>query len=195
LEKDYRVVGLDLSVEMLKIAKEKLMPYVIAKQANFVEGDAASYEFDERFGLVVSTYDALNHLPDMESLVGCFQSTYKVLEDSGYFIFDLNTSLGLKFWNSMRINPGEDVFLFNRGIFDEHIHKAWTKITGFVQTDDGHYERFDETVYNTPFELDAVKSSLINSGFHSVYFVLGSDLKTPIDDPEAVGKVFVISKK
>jgi SAM-dependent methyltransferase len=195
LEKDYRVVGLDLSDEMLKPAREKLMPYVVAEKAAFIQGDAACFELDEVFGLAVSTYDALNHLPDLESLAGCFRSTFNVLEDGGYFIFDLNTTLGLKNWNSMSVNPGEEIFLFNRGIFDEQTVKAWTKITGFVRNDDGFYERFEETVYNTPFELDAVKSMLLQTGFHSVYFTLGSELNTPIEEPEGVGKVFIIAKK
>jgi SAM-dependent methyltransferase len=195
LEKDYRVVGLDLSDEMLKLAKAKLMPYVVAKKAAFIQADATCFELEESFGLVVSTYDALNHLPDMESLVGCFRSTFNVLEECGYFIFDLNTSLGLKNWNSMSVNPGEDVFLFNRGIYDDQTVKAWTKITGFVRNDDGFYERFDETVYNTAFELSAVESNLLLTGFRTVYFALGSELNTPIEDPERVGKVFIIALK
>ncbi len=195
LEKDYRVVGLDLSEAMVAITQEKLMPYVIARQANFVQGNAACFSFDENFGLVVSTYDALNHLPDMKSMEGCFRSTFDVLVGGGYFIFDLNTALGLRNWNSLNINPEEEVFLFNRGIFDDQIGKAWTKITGFVRNDDGLYERFDETVYNTPFKLRAVNEGLMKVGFRSVYFALGSDLTTPIDNPEDVGKVFIISKK
>ena len=51
------------------------------------------------------------------------------------------------------IRPGDEVYLINRGMYDEHTVKAWTKITGFVRDDDGRYERFDETVYNTVFEM------------------------------------------
>ena len=195
LEHDYRVVGLDLSEDMLTYAREKVLHYIIAGQAKFVLGDAADFELDETFGLIVSTYDAVNHLPDLESLKGCFQSTFNVLEKNGHFIFDLNTTYGLKNWNNLSINPGDDVFLFNRGIFDENTVKAWTKITGFVRNDDGLYERFDETVYNTAFELKAIKECLLMVGFVSVFFAQGSDLAVPIDDPEKIGKVFVIAKK
>ena len=195
LKNKYRVVGLDLSEDMLIYAREKVLDYMIAGQAKFVLGDAANFEMDEKFGLIVSIYDALNHLPDPERLKGCFLSTFNVLENNGYFIFDLNTSYGLKNWNTLSVNTGEDVFLFNRGIFDEYTVKAWTKITGFVRNEDGLYERFDETVYNTAFEMKAVKECLLLVGFESVYFAQGSDLGTPIDDPEEIGKVFVIAKK
>jgi SAM-dependent methyltransferase len=195
LDHDYRVIGLDLSEDMLAYAREKTLTYIIAGKAKFLPWNAANFELNEMFGLVVSTYDALNHLPDLDSLTGCFRSTIKVLEDGGYFIFDLNTAFGLKKWNSLSVTPGEDVFLLNRGLFDEKTVVAWTKITGFVQNEDGLYERFDETVYNTVFELSAVKESLLGVGFESVYFAQGTDLSSPVHEPEKAVKVFVIAKK
>jgi len=180
---------------MLEVARDKMMPFVIARQLYLIQSDAADFKINDKFGLVVSTYDALNHLPDMESLEGCCRSVFNVLEDRGYFIFDLNTARGLKNWNSLSINPGEEVFLMNRGIYDDQMGKAWTKITGFVHNEDGLYERFDQTVYNTPFELRTVESYLLKIGFRSVYFTLGTDLFTPIENPEEVGKVFIVSQK
>jgi SAM-dependent methyltransferase len=195
LDKGYQVIGLDLSEPMLEVAREKLLPYVAAKQAKFILGDAANFSLNEQFGLVVSTYDALNHLPDMSALRGCFSSTYAVLEEAGYFIFDLNTRLGLQYWNSLRVTPGGEVFLFVRGIYDEKTVRAWTKVTGFIRGEDERYERFDETVYNTPFDLEAVKSSLMDIGFRSVHFAIATDLGSPLDNPEEVSKVFIVSQK
>lgn len=195
LDHDYRVVGLDLSAGMLKYARENLLPYVVAGRVRLVQGDASYFKIVENFGLVVSTFDALNHLPDMAALKGCFQSTLDVLEDDGYFIFDLNTAEGLKNWNGVNINPGERFFLLNRSIYDEYTVKAWTKITGFVRNESGLYERFDETVYNTVFEMDAVRDLLIDVGFHSAYYAMGSALEVPIDDPEKESKVFIVAQK
>lgn len=191
----YHVVGLDLSEGMLQVARQNLLSYVVAQQAQFILGNAADFKLDDVFGLVVSTYDSLNHLPDLDALLGCFQSTYKVLLAGGYFIFDLNTALGLKNWNSMNVDPGEDVFLLNRGIFDVEIGKAWTRITGFVRTPDGLYQRFEQTVYNTVFEMQQVMDCLLQVGFRNGYFANGTALDTPVDNPEALGKVFFIAQK
>jgi SAM-dependent methyltransferase len=180
---------------MLKYARENALPYMAAGQARFLQGDASLYTLDETFGLVVSTFNALNHLPDMASLEGCFQSTLNVLRTGGWFIFDLNTRAGLLNWNRISIDPAEDVFLVNRGIFDGQMGKAWTKITGFVQKKGGAYIRFEETVYNTVFEMEAVKSLLEKLGFQGVYFAKGSDLNTAIIDPESEAKVFFVSHK
>jgi hypothetical protein len=144
---------------------------------------------------VVSTYDALNHLPDLDALRGCARSTYKVMLEGGFFIFDLNTRKGLANWNQIKVDPGDEIFLLNRGIFDDQIDKAWTKVTGFVRVEERLYARFDETVYNTVFELQAVKDVLQDTGFDQVYFAQGTDLAAPILEPEGEAKVFCVAVK
>lgn len=195
LEHGYRVVGLDLSEGMLRVARESLLSYMVAQQASFVQGDAADFSFQEKFGLAVSTFDALNHLPDMDALRGCFRSTWRVLRASGYFIFDLNTRQGLMNWNSISVDPGDEIFTLNRGVFDPDMEKAWTRITGFVRTPEGLYQRFEQTVYNTVFDLAQVKEELEREGFKNCYFALGTALDTPIDAPEEIGKVFIVAQK
>ena len=195
LERDFRVVGLDLSDHMVTHARENNLEYVVAKQADFVQGDAANFKLDEKFGLVVSTYDALNHLPDETALQSCFRCVFDVLVEEGFFIFDLNTRAGLRNWNGITVRPGDEIYLINRGMYDDSTIKAWTKITGFVLDDTGFYERFEETVYNTVFEMAAVHEWLLESGFREAYFALVDDLSSPIENPEAQKRVFFVVKK
>jgi SAM-dependent methyltransferase len=195
LEKGYRVVGLDLSEEMLKYARENALPYITAKQAEFVQGDAADFKLSGKFGLVVSTFDALNHLPDEDALQTCFRSTFDVLVDGGIFIFDLNTRKGLTNWNGVVVQPGEEIFYVNRSIYDDLTIRAWAKITGFVRNEAGLYERFDETVYNTVFELGGVQTMLARAGFKKVHFAGVEALGTPIENPDQEPRIFIIAEK
>lgn len=195
LEYGYRVVGVDLSPGMLEYARQNNAAHIIAGQARFVEGDAANFSLSEQFGLVISTFDALNHLPDAPALRSCFASVYRVLLPGGVFVFDLNTRRGLQRWNSVNIEDTEDVLLVNRGIFDPGSDKAYTRISGFVRLENGQYERFEEVVYNTLFDLKGVKSWLVESGFHDVYFARGKELAQPVDDPEALERAFIIGRK
>jgi SAM-dependent methyltransferase len=195
LDRDFRVVGLDLSEHMIAIARQNNLEYVIAEQANFIQGDAADFKLEEKFGLTVSTYDALNHLPDEKALVGCFRCVFNILLEGGYFIFDLNTRAGLQQWNGVMIRPGDEIYLINRGMYDEYTIKAWTKITGFVRNENGLYERFDETVFNTIFEMDAVRKWLLETGFQAVHFAVDGELNQPIENPEIQKRVFFIAKK
>jgi len=195
LERDFRVVGVDLSEYMIAYARQNNLEYVIAEQADFLQGDAANFRLDEKFGLVVSTYDALNHLPSDEALRSCFQCVFDVLQDDGYFIFDLNTHAGLRHWNGVMVRPGDEIYLINRGMYDEHTIKAWTKITGFVQDESGLFERFDETIYNTVFVMSEVRDWLLETGFKQVLFTAGGALNKPIENPEEQKRVFIIARK
>ena len=194
LEKGYHVVGLDLSESMLDYARENTHQYIESGQAKFAQGDASNFKLEERFGLVVATFDALNHLENEQALKSCFECVYRVSQ--GFFIFDLNTRNGLNRWNSITVDENsEDALIITRGIYDGMSDKAWTRINGFIQRPDGYYERFEETAFNSVFEMARVKSALLGVGWKNVYFAKIQDLKTPISEPEQEGRVFIIASK
>ncbi|GAA6750755.1 class I SAM-dependent methyltransferase [Thermus antranikianii] len=194
LEKGYRVIGLDLSDQMLYYARERARPYIESGKAVFIQGDAGNFAIDERFGLVVSTYDSLNHLENELALRKCFQCVYAVSD--GYFIFDLNTRRGLRRWNSVQVDDSDDeMLIISRGIYDGQSDRAWMRISGFVRMPNGLYERFEETVFNTVFELEKVREALLDIGWKNVYFARIQDLKAPLDEPEQEGRVFIVASK
>ncbi len=142
---------------------------------------------------MVSTFDALNHLENEQRLRRCFQCVCPLSE--GLFIFDLNTRVGLNRWNSIQVEENEDVTIITRGIYDGQGDRAWTRISGFLRTGEGLYERFEETAYNTAFELEGVKNTLLEIGWRKVHFSKLPDLKTPITEPEKEERVFMVASK
>jgi SAM-dependent methyltransferase len=193
LENGYQVVGLDLSAPMLRYAQENAGAYVQAGQARFVQGDASDFSFDERFGLVVSTFDSLNHLEDERALARCFRCVLAVCE--GFFIFDLNTRAGLRRWNHVQVDDGEEILIVNRGIYDGQGDRAWVKITGFERTADGLYERFEQTAFNTAFDMARVQSMLLEAGWREAYCARAEDLQSPVTAPEEEARVFFVASK
>jgi len=145
--------------------------------------------------LVVSTYDSLNHLEDELALRQCFQCVFAVLEKDGYFVFDLNTRLGLVRWNNITVDEGDETVVVTRGIYDGESDKAWTRITGFIRTRDNLYERFEETAFNTVFDVPRVRNALLDIGWREVHFARIQDLRTPIEKPEEEGRVFFVAQK
>lgn len=196
LDSGYHVTGLDLSDAMLDYARQNAAPYLVTGQARFVQGDAANFEFDEPFGLVLSTFDALNHLPDLYALKGCFLSVYAALAAGGTFIFDLNTPRGLKRWTGISVEDQPEMMLVTHALFDETSGKAFMRISGFVQTEDEQlYEHFEETAYEVAFDLAQVKQTLLDTGFTSVRFARLQDLSAPLADPDEENRVFIIAVK
>ena len=195
LDKGYSVTGIDLSSGMLEIARENSSAYLSSGQVSWLLADAANFTLAERFGLVISTFDALNHLSSMSALEKCFGCVFEVLEPDGWFIFDLNTRAGFQRWNSISIEDTEEMMVINRGIFDETRDLVITRISGFVKTYERLYERFEEVVYEAVFELQAVRLALLETGWRSVYFARLASLNEPVADPEAETRIFILARK
>jgi hypothetical protein len=59
----------------------------------------------------------------------------------------------------------------------------------------GLFERFDETVFNSVFEMEGVKNALLDVGWKEVYCAQIQNLKNPISYPEKEGRVFIVASK
>jgi SAM-dependent methyltransferase len=195
LEEGYRVTGIDLSEHMLLYARENASAYVENGQARFIQADATDFSVDDQFGLVVSTFDALNHLDGQAALEECFRSVFAALVPGGLFIFDLNTRAGLLRWNTIRVDDSEEAMIVTRGIYDGQGDRAYTKVSGFIHTANGLYERFDETVFNYVFDLAWVRETLLRAGWQAAYCARIDDLTTPVSDPEQEDRVFFVANK
>ena len=195
LQNGYNVTGIDLSEDMLYYAKENNKKFIKKSKAEFIQDDAANFSLKKKFGLVISTYDSLNHLEDEKSLKICFDSVYKVLAEDGYFIFDLNTYLGLQTWRQTSFIKDTEMMIKIEGTFNEVEKKGYTNISGFVRKKDGSNERFAEVIFNKCFEINTVKKLLNKGKFKEIYFAKADDLLKLIENPEKENRVFIIAKK
>ena len=192
----YNVTGIDLSEDMLHYARENNKKYIEKSQAEFIQGNAADFSLKRKYGLVVSTYDSLNHLEDEKSLKKCFQSVYKALAKDGYFVFDLNTRTGLKKnWRKISFIDDEEMVIKIQGSFNLKEDKGSTSISGFIRKKDGSYEKFSEIIFNKCYELDKVKKLLNKENFKDIYFATIDNLSKIIEKPEEENRVFIIAKK
>jgi hypothetical protein len=161
-----------------------------------MQADAADFRLEAPVGLVVSTYDALNHLESFNHLKACFACVYAALLPGGMFIFDLNTRLGLiSNWNSIRVIDTPELLLVNRGIYDGEGPKGYTHISGCRRLEDGRYERFEEVVYNTVFEIAEVQDALLEAGFAAQHAARWNNFSAPVTDLESEARLFFITRK
>jgi SAM-dependent methyltransferase len=100
LHPGWRLCGVDVSPGMLAVAGGKPgHESVLWTRARL----PAPLPFTERFDVVGSFYDTLNHLPDQEALAATFRAVATVLRPGGLFVFDLNNAFGFETWWRYRV--------------------------------------------------------------------------------------------
>ena len=85
LQPHYDVTGVDLSKEMLAVARKKL------SGARLVQSDMRTLDLGEQFDVVLCVYDSINHLTQFRDWEVVFRRARDHLNDGGVFLFDINT--------------------------------------------------------------------------------------------------------
>lgn len=84
----FKVVGLDLSPHMLKIARSKLTPE-LRNRVRFVRGNMARFSLGQKFRLVLIPFRAFQHLKTPGEQRRCLECVRRHLSKGGRFIVDL----------------------------------------------------------------------------------------------------------
>jgi len=81
-ENDYEYYGLDLSEEMIAIAKKSL------PESKFIKGDMRTFELKNFVDSVIITGRTISYLLENEDIISTFKSIYKNLKSGGILSFD-----------------------------------------------------------------------------------------------------------
>ncbi len=159
----FDVVGLDASADMLRIAREKLPPVL------FVQATFTDFCLDEPFDLVVSMFDSLNNLLEPALFLTAATRVYEHLRPGGFFMFDVNTTLGLKnLWEAGRAEgwAGEVYYRWEH-LFDEITGLA--KVEAYCESEAGGFTgRFTEVHFERPYDPPELFTLLTRAGFKEV---------------------------
>lgn len=160
--------GCDLSSEQVKVCKEKGLD-VACVDISLV---------NDKFDCATAIFDVLNYM-DKQILEKFVNDTYNLLEEGGYFIFDINTLYGFEevAQGSLNINL-EDKFIAIDAFFGDK--KLITNIVLFSKKEDGDYKKEEDFITQYYHEKNAIKKLLTKSGFdikQIINFHLHSDDK------------------
>jgi ubiquinone/menaquinone biosynthesis C-methylase UbiE len=165
VQRGFDVTGVDLSPDMLEVARAKL-PGVPLFAQGFTE-----LALPDRFDLISCVFDSLNNLTDPSDLELAFSRALAHLQLGAWFVFDMNTPLGVQeLWDDDRFE-GEVI------VEGDSIRFQWThrydpeSELGFVTARFGrkleHLEEHAERGY-WPSDLEPM---LKRAGFKRIVFL------------------------
>jgi len=157
LQHDYAVTGLDLSPEMLKVAREKVPTVPL------IEADMTAFDLGERFDVVLCVYDSINHLLDFAQWEALFDRAHEHLREGGILIFDINTQRRLaalcEYPAAVQWFGDGHLLLLEVKPSDTEAVVVWD-IRVFEHQGDERYRLHAENIKETSFPRDRIEQSL-----------------------------------
>ena len=156
------LLGVDNSLEMLKVAKEK-DPALALVQAN-----AMKLPFLNHFNLALSMFDSLNYILEPERLIEAFSSIKDSLKPGGHFLFDLNTPYGLKCVSGRDVREeNKNLMSVWRNSYNKKDRILTLHLTLFVKKD-SNWHRIDEIHKEKGYSEEEIKYSLKTLDFEII---------------------------
>lgn len=170
-EKGYQVTGVDLSPDMLTIAKAK------CPDSQFICADISDFNVNEKFDFCTCTLDSINHLANINAVKKCFLSVYNCLDIGGIFVFDVNT-----------IYKHNEILAENTFVFDEDdFFLSWDNealgnnrvriLLDFFIFNGKNYDRFSEDFVETAYSVDELISALNDFEIIGIYDELSENAR------------------
>lgn len=148
-----KAFGIDLSAEQIAVCKYKGLE---AKQISLKD-------VDEKFDCATAIFDVLNYVPKDE-LKEFILDAYKILNNNGYFLFDINTYFGFYEIAQGTTSFGdEDKFISIDANFEDN--KLQTDITLFEKVEGGLYIRQEDEIIQEYHQKKSLIDTLENYGF------------------------------
>ncbi|MBR4306076.1 MAG: methyltransferase domain-containing protein [Ruminiclostridium sp.] len=163
----YDVIGVDLSVDMLSVAKEQEHEGI-----EYLCQDMCALDMYGTVDTTICVLDSINHLDGKEDILNCFKSVSLFTDPDGLFLFDINT-----------VKKHREILSDNTYVYDvEKVYCVWQNfytspeerdrvdicLDIFSEQEDGSYLRFAEDFSEIALPLAEVESLLIESGFEVI---------------------------
>lgn len=190
-KKGYDVVGVDISEDMLMIAKNKSVENNL--NIFFIQQNMIDLELEQKFDCVLSMCDGINYIIDMDDLLQVFQNVYDVLEDEGIFIFDISSAYKIKniLGNNMFGENLGDICYLWENYFNEESKILEMDLTIFIQH--GKYYKKEEEIHTQrAYKADEIIKLLNKLDFKDIKTYDGFTFDIHRSDSE---RIFFTAKK
>lgn len=161
LERGYDVVGMDVSQDMLKIARSKC-------KCKLINGDVRYFSLNEKFDACIAMFTVMGYILEDSDIIKALKNVYRHLKIGGIFVFDV--------WNGLAVM---------RFLPEQRIKKVENDEIKIVRYAVPNLRAFDHIceVYYTLFVLDK-KNNIFNEicEKHVIRFYFPQEIKHYLED-------------
>ena len=161
----YDMIGVDSSLDMLQIAREKCpADYLLLLQ------DMRSFELYGTVAVTVSVCDSINYIKDPEDLREVFCLVNNYLDPGGLFLFDFNTEHKYRdvIGETVIAEDREDVSFIWYNDYDQESHINEISLRVFVREREDLFRKFEETHFQRGYTLVEIRELLREAGMEFV---------------------------
>ncbi|WP_312612456.1 class I SAM-dependent methyltransferase [Oscillibacter sp.] len=185
----YRMVGADLSEEMLTEAARKAEALPEDRRPLLICQSMSRLRLAEPVDAAVSTLDALNYVTGDAAMRETLRRVFKWLRPGGLFMFDVNTPYKLRRMDGeMYTDETEDSFCVWRTAFSEKTRVCTYGVDLFSLRPDGTWDRSWEEHRERAWEEDELRSLLEAAGFRDIRIT--GDLRQSAPRPDEDRVIF-----
>ncbi|WP_026488831.1 class I SAM-dependent DNA methyltransferase [Butyrivibrio sp. XBB1001] len=193
-KKGYDIMGIDMSPEMLNIARNK------ASEAGldimYLEQDMRELDLYCTAGTIVSVCDSINYLLEDEDVIETFRLVNNFLYPGGIFIFDFNTLYKYRdvIGDATIAENREDCSFIWDNYYHEEEHINEYDLTIFVRTsgEEDVFRRFSETHYQRGYTVEDMKYYLKEAGLELVTIVDADTHKAPTAESQ---RIYIVARE
>ena len=182
-DKGVEMTGIDLSEDMLMVAREKAE----GRDILYLNQDMCEFELYGTVDFIVSSLDCINYITDKRDLLKVMKLANNYLNPGGLFIFDINTPYKLEniTGNNTFILENDEVFCSWQNEFDKKRKISDFYLTFFCKEGE-KYQRFDEEHSERAYSIEEIASVIENAGMKLLNVYDEMSFKKPTSKSERV---------
>ena len=183
-QRGLRVVGVDLSEEMLTQAQQKTQN--LTPRPVFLRQNLARLYLGRAVDLAVCALDSLDYITKPADCAAAIARVYRALNPGGVFIFDVNTPRKLRAMDGqVFLDEDDDVYCVWRGEFDEGTNICSYAMDLF-QRNGRLWQRSFEEHREYAYSPEQLTQYLRNAGFTHIHVYADRALKEPGDGEQRI---------
>ena len=183
-QKGLRVIGVDMSEEMLCEASQKSQS--LQDPPMFICQKLQQLRLLRGVDLAVCALDSLDYITDPADCEEAIRRVYKALNPGGCFIFDVNTPEKLRAMDGqVFLDEDDDVYCVWRGEFDEQTNICSYGMDLFQREGDCWHRSFEEH-REYAYSAQQLTGYLKKAGFTSIAVYADRRFETPAPDEQRI---------